>query len=335
MMLTTMHRTDSAAQATSEGASPVAISLVIPVYGNAGSIPELMRRVSELSRALEHDFEAIFVVDGSPDDSYRLLLDALPSQAFSSQLIAHSRNFGSFAAIRTGLKRARGTWFAMMAADLQEPAGLVLEFHRVLAQGDIDVVVGVRGNRDVDGRSSIASRIFWSTYRRFVQPEIPAGGVDMFGGNQRFLASLLALDESNSSLVGLVYWLGFRRETVTYDRLERSHGTSGWTFGKKLRYLSDSVFSFTDLPVRVLMSVGIFGIITCVAVGIFVVTARLAGIIRVPGYSATILVVAFFAALNLFGLGIIGAYVWRTFENTKQRPGAVVMSEHSFTGDPT
>jgi glycosyltransferase involved in cell wall biosynthesis len=317
---------------TSEGheADSCLYSVVIPVYGNEGSIPPLLRRLQEVSTALDGALEAVFVIDGSPDRSAELLLAALPAQSHPSQLITHSRNFGSFAAVKTGLARARGGLIAVMAADLQEPPELLLEFFQTLNTGDVDLVVGARKGRTDPGLSVTASRVFWAVYRRFVQPEIPRGGVDVFACTERFKRHLVNLDEANSSLVALTYWLGFKRAEVPYERQPRSHGHSAWTLRRKLRYLSDSVYSFTDLPIRMLLAAGTIGVTVSISLAIIVGIARLSGAIAIPGYAATIMVITFFAALNLAGLGIIGAYVWRAFENTKDRPGAIVMAARSF-----
>ena len=307
-------------------------SLVIPVYGNEGSIPELLEAVEALDRKLDGRLEGVFVVDGSPDRSYELLASRLPACRFRSQLVALSRNFGSFAAIRAGLSEAEGPCFAVMAADLQEPPELVLDFFRALEDEPVDVVIGTRAGRADPALSSLASRIFWGLYRRFVQPEMPPGGVDVFGCSRLVRDRLIALEESNSTLVGLLFWVGFRRKLVPYERRARAHGSSGWTLSKKLRYLSDSIFAFSDLPIRLLIAAGGLGLLVSVGFGSVVLLARLLGWIAVPGYAAIVLTVVFFAALNTFGLGVIGAYVWRAFENTKGRPAAIVMSRTRFPG---
>jgi glycosyltransferase involved in cell wall biosynthesis len=308
-------------------------SLVIPVYRNEGSIPELLDVLKDLNARLGHRLEVVFVVDGSPDRSAQLLAERLPHAGFRARLVLHSRNFGSFAAIRTGLAEARGPLFAAMAADLQEPPELVLEFFRVLEGEPVDVVLGTREGRGDPLPSRWASALFWSAYRRLVQPEMPPGGVDMFGCDLAFRDRLLALPESNSTLVGLLCWLGFRRRLVPYRRLPRRHGRSAWTLSRKLRYLSDSVFAFSDLPIRLLTGVGAVGLLFSVLFSAVVIAARTSGLISVPGYSATVLVIAFFAALNCLGLGIVGSYVWRAFENTKGRPQAVVMARTDFDGE--
>jgi hypothetical protein len=124
--------------------------------------------------------------------------------------------------------------------------------------------------------------------------------------------------------------VGFRRGVVEYERRSRTIGESAWTFAKKLRYLSDSVFNFTDLPIRLLFRIGSFGMFASTLAAFFVLAARLTNRITVPGYTATVLIVVFFGALNCLGLGIIGGYAWRTLENTKQRPNYLVATHLTF-----
>ncbi len=307
-------------------------SIVVPVYGNERSLPDVLERLGGLAAALNDELEAVFVVDGSPDGSYRLLAERLAEQPFAARLIAHSRNFGSFAAVRTGLRHADGEYVGVMAADLQEPPELLVDSFRALESGTADLAVGVRRSRDDPALSALPARAFWALYRRLVQREMPVGGVDVFACTASFRDHLVEFREANSSLVAQTVWLGFERVEIEYDRQPRAseHGRSGWTIRKKLKYLSDSVFSFTDLPIRALLGVGCFGVVVSLLVATVVGIARATGSIDVPGYAATMMVIAFFGALNLAGLGIVGAYVWRAFENSKQRPGAVVMGVREF-----
>ncbi|MCA1684794.1 MAG: glycosyltransferase family 2 protein, partial [Planctomycetia bacterium] len=210
-------------------------SLIIPVYKNEASIPALVGALGELNASLGGDLEVVFVVDGSPDHSASLLRDGLPGAPFRSELVELSRNFGSFAAIRLGLAVARGPYYAVMAADLQEPPELALAFFRCLAGEPVDVVCGHRVGRDDPLTSRLASGLFWGSYRRLVQREIPPGGVDVFACNQAVRDALLKFDETNTSLVGQLFWLGFRRKFVPYQRRPRhGGGKSGWSFRRKL-----------------------------------------------------------------------------------------------------
>jgi len=299
-------------------------SIVIPVYKNEDSIPRLIQTLSEMNRHLDGKMEAVFVVDGSPDKSFELLKNAISPVNFSAQLLGHSRNFGSFAAIRTGLIAARGDYFGVMAADLQEPPELLLSFFKSLSTDECDVAVGTREGRQDPFLSRMASTIFWGAYRRLVVPEMPEGGVDVFGCNRQFRDQLVQLEESRSSLIALIFWLGFRRKLVGYERHERQEGKSAWTFKKKLEYMMDSIFAFTDYPIRLLINIGTLGSILAITMALLVLVAKLLGAIEVPGYAATMLVVLIFGALNLLGLGLVGTYAWRAHENSKQRPLAVV-----------
>lgn len=302
------------------------ISLVIPVYRNEDNVPPLLDALDELSSSMSGCLEVVFVVDGSPDGSYEALLRALPARSFPYQLLSLSRNFGSFAAIRAGLEVGVGPLYAVMAADLQEPPELVQKFHEALVEGAADVVLGVRAARADSAATMAGAGMFWGFYRRFVLKDVPAGGVDVFGCTKVVRDHLLHMRESNSSLVGLLFWVGFRRAFVHYERRERLVGKSAWTLSKKIRYLTDSIYGFSDLPIRVLTRAGLVGMFLSVVFGLIVLVARLSGAIEVPGYAATVFTIAFLGALNCLGLGIIGNYVWRTFENTKGRPTYIVAS---------
>lgn len=304
-------------------------SLVIPVYGNSATIEELVETVESIEAQVEGHLETIFVVDGSPDDSREKLLAALGSRTLSARVVEHSRNFGSFAAIRTGMSVARGRFIAVMAADLQEPPELAVEFLRRVATHDVDVVAGERISRDDRGDSAAA--LYWRLYRRFVQSEIPPGGVDVFACTAAVRDLICSLESVHTSLVAQLFWVGYRREIVPYER-RASPGPSGWTFRRKVRYLADSVFAFTDLPVTILWVIGVAGLVIGFLIAVAVVILRLAGAVTVPGYTPTVLVIVLFGSLNMIGLGIVGSYVWRAYDTVKGRPGAIVRDVVEFGG---
>lgn len=301
-------------------------SVIIPVYKNEESLPRLFKALESMDLSLNRQMEAVFVVDGSPDNSFHVIKNALNELPFAAQLIGHSRNFGSFPAIRTGLISAKGEFFGVMAADLQEPPELICEFFLALAADECDVSIGTRNGRTDPFLSRMASSIFWNLYRRLVVKDMPEGGVDIFGCNRVFRDHLLELEESRSSLIALIFWLGFRRKFVSYVRQERLEGKSAWTLSKKIDYMLDSIFAFTDYPIRLLMKIGALGSAIAVLLATIVLIGKLTGGINVPGYAATVLSVLFLGALNLFGLGLVGTYAWRAYENSKQRPLAVVAS---------
>ncbi len=194
------------------------------------------------------------------------------------------------------------------------------------------MVFGKRLGRADPGPSKFASNLFWSLYRRLVQPDVPEGGVDVFALTASFKDRLVSMSEANSSLLGLLFWLGGRREFIGYSRLEREYGKSAWTFRKKFTYLLDSVFAFSDLPVRLLMGAGLIGLGVATLLSCVVLTARMLDLYAVPGYAGSMLAILFFGALNTFGIGIVGNYAWRAYENTKQRPLNVIAMKLEFPG---
>lgn len=310
----------------------IVYSVVIPVYGNEATLGAVVERLTAVAAGLPGRLEAVFVVDGSPDGSELVLRRLLPEARIPSRLVVHSRNFGSFAAIRTGLAAARGRYVGVMAADLQEPPELMAEFFARLATGEVDVVVGRRVARADPGASAFASSTFWRLYRRLVNPQIPPGGVDVFGCTREVAGHLVAMQEAHTSLVGQLFWVGYRRGEVPYARLERTEGKSGWTLRKRVRYLLDSVFSFTDIPISVLTSTGVVGAALTVLAAIVVGVSRLTGHITAVGYTPLMLVVLLSTFTLLFGLGVVGSYVWRTFENSKGRPTAIAMAHETYDG---
>lgn len=308
-------------------------SVVIPVYGNEGTLGAVIERLEGVAARLPGPLEAVFVVDGSPDGSLLVLERLLPQAKISGQIVVHSRNFGSFPAIRTGLAAARGEYIGVMAADLQEPPELMEEFFDVLRTGETDIAIGRRESRADPAVSSFLSRTFWGLYRRLINPAIPRGGVDVFGCTREVAGHLLSLGEAHSSLVGLLYWVGFRRTEVPYSRVPRTEGRSGWTLRKRVRYMLDSVFSFTDIPISLLSTVGFLGAVTTALVGVVVFISWLTGNIDEIGYTPLMLVMLFSTFVLLSGLGVVGSYVWRTYENSKSRPVSVAMSRQVYDLD--
>jgi glycosyltransferase involved in cell wall biosynthesis len=315
-----------------EKAGAVVNSVIVPVYRNQESLPELVGRLEDLAAELDGGLEAVFVVDGSPDESGALLRDLLSGSPLRSQLVWRSRNFGSFAAVRTGLSVAKGLYMAVTAADLQEPAELLSAFYALLRTGEYEVALGVRRSRQDPWASSLSARWFWRIYCRWVQPQMPRGGVDAFACTRNVRNALLALREANSSLIGLLIWLGFRRVEVPYDRAGRAYGRSAWTLRKKARYLFDSVYSFTDLPINLLLAVGVSGVLLSTAGAAAVSLAWLLAGVRVAGYTPLMLAILLMGSSTLSGLGLVGSYVWRTYENSKRRPDAVQMLVETFDG---
>ena len=303
-------------------------SIIIPVYKNVESLPRLLAELTLTTKSIGPGVEIIFVVDGSPDASLATLIAALPQLPFDAMILELTRNFGSFSAIRAGMAAAHGDFLAVISADLQEPPELVAQFFEVLRAGRADIVLGSRTRRSDPLPTKITSAIFWRAYRRFIHRDIPKDGVDVFGCTRTVARVIEALPEANTSLIGLLFWTGYRKETIQYARRTREEGKSSWTLGRKLRYLTDSIYSFTGFPIVALQILGLVGIMVSIVLGLIVTVAWLTGGITETGYTPLMLVVTGSTSAILFALGIVGSYVWRTYENSKQRPSVIVRYTH-------
>ena len=298
-------------------------SLIVPVFCNEDNIEDLVEALNCLHQDCE-GLEVVFVIDGSPDRSGEFILSRRGSMHFCSQIVYHSRNFGSFTAIRTGMEFARGELIAVMAADLQEPPELIKSMFKILESDSADIVFGNRIKRHDSLISDFFSSVFWWVYRKLVINAIPPGGVDIFACNLRVSQAILEISEPNSSLVVQLFWVGFRRSFVKYDRRPREKGKSSWSFNKKIQYMMDSIFSFSDLPILFILWIGFAGCVTSLSFGLFVGIARLLKFVDVPGYAGMVLLMTFGFSTVLLVQGVFGIYIWRTFENTKSRPLRIV-----------
>ena len=306
------------------------LSLVIPVYRNAENLPRLLQELEPLAARLSDELEVVFVVDGSPDTSLQFLQDTLPRWPVRSRLVELARNFGSFAAIAAGLREGRGDYFAVMAADMQEPPELVSAFLDLMRTGQADVTFGHRTGRADPFWSRVMSDTFWRLYRRFVMKDMPKGGIDVFGCTRQVRDELGGMRELNTNLIALLLWLGFRRAFVPYERRPRLEGRSAWTFARKLRYAVDSVFSFTDLPIRALLFMGAAGTTAAVVASVTVFVYWLMGRVPVLGYTPLMLMITFFGGLTALGLGIVGQYLWLSLQSARARPSFIVKSRWTF-----
>ncbi|MGB8645937.1 MAG: glycosyltransferase family 2 protein [Anaerolineae bacterium] len=302
------------------------ISIVIPVYFNEQSLPLLLERLDALASAQSADqFEFIFVDDGSGDNSLAVL-SRLAEQDKRVRVVRLSRNFGSNAAILAGLSYARGDCAAFIAADLQDPPEQLPEMIR-LWKGGAEVVLAVRKDRRGDPfLTRVFAMAFNTAFATFVFKGMSPQGVGFFLIDRRVVDVVVETAEKNAHLIGLILWSGFRRAVVEYDRVERQHGRSRWTFGKKLNYFVDAFVAFTYLPLRISSALGVLLSIAGAIYAAIVLVARLMGNIPVEGWTALMIVVLLASGTQLLMLGVIGEYLWRNLDATRRRPPFIVAS---------
>ncbi len=302
------------------------VSIVVPVFFNALNLPETIPQLLALQKELcGHELELVFVDDGSGDDSLRVLREwqaRFPRQIHVASL---SRNFGSMSAIVAGLAIATGDCVGMIAADLQDPPEMLVEMTRQWELG-AKVVLAVRADRDDSFLQKLASNTYYWLMRRCALPGYPVGGFDFFLIDKQVAGEICRIGEKNTSVMSLLYWLGFNPVMLPYVRRARTKGVSRWTFSKKVKLFIDSFVAFSYVPIRALSLVGAGIALLAFGYGLYVLQAWYARGIPVKGFAPIAILLAFTSGVQMLMLGILGEYLWRTLDETRRRPQYIVDS---------
>lgn len=301
------------------------LSIVVPVYHNAASLPDLLARLAALAARHPGDtFEFVCVDDGSKDDSFAVL-SRLQKDEPRLRIVRLSRNFGSNAALLAGLSHAGGDAIATISADLQDPPE-TLDAMLAHWRGGKRVVLAARDGRDDPALDVLLANVFYRLFRRFAIPTMPKQGFDFFVIDRRVRDLLLQIQESNAYLMGLVLWLGFDPAVVPFHRQERAkrYGTSMWTLGRKLKYFIDSFVAFSYGPIRAASLLGLLISVAGLGYALFIVVAHFAFDLKVQGWASLMVVLLIVSGAQLLVMGIIGEYLWRNLDETRRRPRFIV-----------
>jgi len=304
------------------------ISIVVPVYYNAESLKELYTRLCKLpdfDKSIE--LEIVFVDDGSGDNSFDIIRDiALQDNRVAG--IKFSRNFGSFVACFAGLSHCAGDCAVIISADLQDPPELIGLMHKKWQQGN-KVVIAVRDGRREGFLTIFFAKIFYRVFRLLVTKSMPKEGFDFVLIDRHVIDILTSMQEKNTTIMGLILWMGFKRAEVTYTRMERKKGRSRWTLLKKINYFIDSIMAFSQVPIRAFTIIGIFSIGFSIAGIFYIILAYMVGWLKgIPGWPSLMIINLFMFGMLFSGLGILGEYVWRNLEETRKRPVFIIDAHH-------
>ena len=308
-------------------AVPPAVSIVIPVFNEEAVLPELFSRLAALfDRQPDVTWRALLVNDGSRDRSADLVrAQAAADPRFT--LLELTRNFGFQAALAAGLAHATGDAIVTMDADLQDPPEIIPELVACWREG-ADVVRAVRRSRQETGARRVGMDLFHGLFGRLADYPIEANTGTFGLMDREAVDTLNRLPERNRFFPGLRTWVGFTTGEVIYDRKERAAGQPQQTLGKLLRYALDGVFSFSYLPLRLLTYAGIMIAFLGFSAAVFYAVRRLLGIETAPtGYTTLVTIVLFLGGVQLIGIGVLGEYLGRIYDEVKQRPLYVVRRE--------
>lgn len=300
------------------------LSIITPAYNEEDNLPILFERLAEVLSSLDLEWEWIVVDDHSNDSTFSRL-SKLSQANPQVKGIRLSRNFGSHTALSCGLRYANGDCAVVMAADLQDPPSLLPELVKRWQAGT-QIVWGVRALRPGEKARNLGfSKLYFYLMRRFVGlKDMPPSGSDYFLLDRRVVNAFRQFDETNVSTIGLLTWLGFRQETLSYNKEERLHGSSGWNLEKKIKIIIDSVTSFTYRPLRLMSYTGfVISILGFVYACIVAFNALFRGS-PVQGYPSLMVAVLVIGGIQMLMLGVLGEYLWRALDEARRRPHFIV-----------
>lgn len=300
------------------------LSLVVPVYCNAGSLPALFKRLLDVEKVLiSHgvSLQLIFVDDGSTDESWSELI-AIKTARPQTTLLKLARNFGANRASKTGLRYATGDCFMLLAADLQDPPELIPDMVERWLSGE-KFIIAVRSNRNDSSTSTFMNAIYYTLLRFYIAPDYPVGGFDMMILDGSLLKYFV---ESNKSLYFpvMAHWLGFKPYMFFYERMARVHGKSGWSFIKKFNSSLDVLLGFSVAPLRLICMLGVAVSLFSMVYGSWILLQGYLGHTEVRGFATIVTLISFFGGMTSLMLGLIGEYIWRIFQEVDRRPETVI-----------
>ena len=303
-------------------------SIVIPIFNENETIPELYRRLKAVIDTLDAPTEVILVDDGSRDNSFELLKE-VHSKDSRFKVLRFSRNFGHQTAISAGLDAATGDAVILMDGDLQDPPEVLPQFIAKWRE-KYDVVYAIRKKRKENIFKRAAYAGFYRLLRALSYLEIPLDSGDFCLMDKRVADTVRNMKERSRFVRGLRTWAGFRQTGLEYERDYRFAGEPKYTFSKLLRLAYDGLFSFSTVPLRLAVYSGfVFASVAFIG-GLFIIYQKLFHGINVVGWASTIVVIIFFGGIILATLGIIGEYISRIYEEVKNRPLYVIQDKIGF-----
>lgn len=304
------------------------LSIVIPVYYNEENLLPLYNDIKEkIVDKADFEYEIVMVNDGSKDKSYEVM-SMLANKDANIKIVSLSRNFGSHAAILCGLSKCTGDCAVVKAADLQEPTELIFDMVESWKKGN-NVVLAVREGRNEALSQKLFANLYYWLVRKTALPSMPKGGFDVYLLDRKVINVLESLDEKNSALTGQILWSGFKTDIVYYTRLAREIGESKWTLKKKVRLVMDTLFSFSTLPISIVLTIGSLSFAGALVWALIVLICKLAGVIEVSGFTTLFIFNLFSFGIIMLTLGILGEYLWRTFDASRNRPPYIIEEEYS------
>ena len=296
----------------------VNISVIIPVYKCCNCLHELSDRLTKAISPITEDFEIIMVNDASPDQSWNVIKQ-LSSADSRVRGIKFSRNFGQHRAITAGLDHARGDWAVVMDCDLQDKPEEIIKLYDKAKEG-YDIVFGRRHSRNDSFLKKTGSRLFYKVFDYFTDSKIDNTVANFSIISAEVVKAMRTLREQNRSYPLFINWVGFTRANVDIEHAKRSRGKSSYTFKKLLDLAVDNIVSQSNKPLRLSIKLGFSMSILSILYAVWLIIRYFMFSIEVEGWTSVMVSIYFIGGLMFANMGIIGLYIGKIFDETKERP---------------
>jgi len=298
------------------------ISIVSPVYMGEKIIQELVSQLNEVSQKICNDYEIILVEDGSPDNSWRVIEEVCKNNS-KVKGIKLSRNFGQHYAITCGLEAANGDWIVVMDCDLQDQPEEIPNLFNKAMEG-YDIVVAQRENRQDSFFKKISSKLFYKLFSYLTNTEQDTTIANFGIYNRKVIQSILSMNDYIRYFPTMVQWVGFNSVKLKVKHSSRFEGKSSYTFSNLLKLAFNNILSFSDKPLKIFMKLGLYISTISFLIGIIYLLQYFSGHIVVLGFTSIIITITFLSGIIILTLGLVGIYVGKTFEQSKQRPTYII-----------
>jgi len=298
------------------------ISVVTPVYGCIASLEKLYNRLEKTLSQIDKNFEIIMVDDNSPDGAWEKI-KKLTLKDSRVKGIKLSRNFGQQRAIRAGLDYASGEWIVVMDCDLQDKPEEIIKLYNKAQEG-YDIVWGARINRQDHILKKLNSKLFHKILNYFTEQNKDKAIANFSIVSKRVIYELNKMKEQNVSFPLFINWLGFKFTQIEIEHLPREYGQSSYTFSKLLNLAIDNIISQSNKPLKLSIKFGFFISFASMLFAIYLIGRYFISGIPVAGWTSVMVSIYFIGGLLFANLGLIGLYIGKIFDETKNRPLYVI-----------
>ena len=310
------------------------LSLVVPCYNEAENVALFQEAVIEAFSGCGYDYEIVFIDDGSRDATLHNLKKLYAAQRCPVKVVSFSRNFGKEAGLYAGLQHASGDYISLIDADLQQRPEIVREMVKILdEESQYDVVAAYQDRRSEGKVLSFFKKSFYATINRLSKVQLQPDASDFRTFRRSVADSILQLGEYHRFSKGIFAWVGYETKFIPYTACERVHGKTKWNFWKLFNYAIEGIIGYSTAPLRLSVILGCITAVAAVLYLLWTVIEKLVWGIDVPGYATIIVLILLLGASQLFCIGIIGEYVGRTFEQSKDRPVYIAKEVLSYEED--